>query len=204
MSDAAPASSRRRLRRDGAANRRRLLDAAGILVRRSDTPVTVPAVAQAAGLSTATAYRHFASLDDLVTAYLHLVTTQLRDFSHDCPQTGPALFEAVMREWLRLLTINGEAQIQIRSRRGFLERLHEGDAVIGAVRDAWERPIRMLLREDGLPDSVFDPALWMINALLDPREILDLRGQGLTDDQIVSRCLAAIRGAVRGWAAAAE
>lgn len=169
-------------RRDAVRNRRRLLEAAGEILRTRPADVSMPVVANLAGLSVATAYRYFPTLDELLNTYLHQVITLLRDYSHDCPKTGAALFEDVVGEWGRLLQTYGAAMIQLRSRRGLLERLREGDPVITTVRDAWERPIRSLMRELGVADDRFDDALFLYNLLFDPREVLDLIGAGMSQD----------------------
>jgi AcrR family transcriptional regulator len=163
------------MRKDAEQNRRRLLDAAGDLLRTDPATVTVPRIAERAGLSPATAYRYFPSLDNLLDAYLENVIAALRDYSHDCPKRGTALFEDVVAEWARLITIYGPAMVQLRSRRGFLGRLQASDRVVVIVRDAWERPIRSVLRALGIPDEHFDRALFIYNILFDPREILGLQ-----------------------------
>nr|WP_279497819.1 hypothetical protein [Actinomadura rubrisoli] len=94
------------------------------------------------------------------------------------PKTGKALFEDVVREWGRLLTVYGTATIHLRSRQGFLERPRGGDEVIGAVRDAWERPVRSVMRALDVPDDQFDYALFLNNIIFDPREVLDLTAVG--------------------------
>ena len=93
----------------------------------------------------------------------------------------------MVRQWLILLHTYGVAMIQLRSKEGFLKRLRERDAVIETVRDAWERPIRALLREFAVPDSEFEYALFLYNLLFDPRELLDLADLGLSDDEILNR-----------------
>ncbi|MEV7979878.1 TetR/AcrR family transcriptional regulator [Streptomyces sp. NPDC086519] len=163
--------------------------------------MSVARIAQRAGLSSATAYRYFPSLDELLTTYLHDVIVRLRDYSHDCPKTSTALFEDVVHEWGRLLTMYGTAMIQLRSREGFLHRLRSNDAVISTVRDAWERPVRSVMRKLGVPDDQFDHALFLYNVLFDPREVLDLVGEGLPLDDALDRLIAAYYGALRGWAA---
>jgi hypothetical protein len=65
--------------------------------------------------------------------------------------------------------------VQLRSRRGFLERLDADDPTVVIVRDAWERPIRSVLRALNIPDEHFDHALFIYNLRFDPREILDLQ-----------------------------
>jgi AcrR family transcriptional regulator len=150
--------------------------------------------------SPATAYRYFPSLDELLNTYLHDVIIGLRDYSHDCPKTGKALFEDVVHEWGRLLTIYGRAMIQLRSRQGFLERLRGDDEVIGTVRDAWERPVRAVMRKLDIPDDQLDYVLFLYSIIFDPREVLDLVGRGLSVDDALDRLIAAYYGALRGWA----
>src|SRR4051812_39926401 len=55
-------------RKDAAANRERVLDAATELVRRDGERVPMADIARAAGVGVGTLYRHFASRDDLFAA----------------------------------------------------------------------------------------------------------------------------------------
>ncbi|HXR72591.1 TetR/AcrR family transcriptional regulator [Actinocrinis sp.] len=190
------------MRRDAIRNRRKLLDATGELLREGSGAAVMPAIAERAGLSVATAYRYFPSLDELLNAYLLGVVVQLRNFSHDCPKTGPALFEDVVREWARLLRHYGPGMIQIRSHTGFLTRLRHNDEVITPVRDTWERPIRTVLRHLDVSDEHFDHALFLFNIMFDPREILDLINTGFTEEDAVAGLTSAYYGAVQGWAQA--
>jgi AcrR family transcriptional regulator len=153
------------------------------MLRESPDSVTVVAVARRAGLSPATAYRHFPSLDDLRDAYLLDVMRVLRDYSRASTATGPALFDEVLKEWGCLLNRHGTAMVQLRSRRGFLQRLRDHDPVITAVHDAWGRPIRELTATHDRPDEIFLHALMLANVLFDPREVLDLvdAGQPVVD-----------------------
>lgn len=198
--DAAPAGKGRSLRRDAAANRERILDAAGELLRTDPLQASMPSIARMAGVGTATAYRYFPTLEGLLNSYLLSVVTRLRDYSHDRPTTGARLFDEVASEWLRLLQTYGAAMVQLRSRQGLLERLNAHDRVIVILRDAWERPIRAVLRTEKLADEYFEAALLIYNVLFDPREVLDLRTTGMTDEDIRVRLTAAFKAAVRGWA----
>lgn len=193
-------TTHRGMRRDAVRNRRRLLEAAGEILRTDPGAAAMPLVAERAGLSVATAYRYFPSIDELLGAYLHSVVVQLRNYSHDCPKTGVALFEDVAAEWARLLRTYGTAMVQLRSRQGFLARLRAGDELITTVRDAWERPIRSVMRHLGVPDEHFDHALFLYNLMFDPREILDLTGAGLPEQVVVRNLAQAYYGALRGWA----
>jgi AcrR family transcriptional regulator len=189
-------------RRDAVRNRRKLLDAVGEILSREPHALNMPMVAERAALSVATAYRYFPSLEDLLTGYMREVVLELRDYSHDCPKTGAALFEDVAIHWVHQLQLHGPAIIQLRSRKGFLRRLLDNDELIAILRDAWERPIRGVLRQFGVPDEHFNHALFLYNVLFDPREILDLIDTGLPESEAVNRLIAAFYGAVQGWAQA--
>jgi AcrR family transcriptional regulator len=160
----------------------------------------MPAIAERAGLSTATAYRYYSALDDLLNEYLHRVIVTLRDYSHDCPKTGPALFADVAQEWARLLASYGTAMVQLRSRSGFLTRLRGNDPVISTVREAWERPVRGVMRHLAIPDEHFEHALFLCNIMFDPREILDLIDTGLTREEALNHLTQAYSHALIGWA----
>lgn len=186
-------------RQDAVRNRNKLLAAAGEILTTDPAAVSMPAVAQQAGLSVATAYRYFSTLEELISAYVYSTIVELRNFSHDCPLTGTALFEAVAAERVSLVRVHGAATVQVRSRQGFIARLREQDPVISAVRDIWERPIRSVLRHFELGDAHFEHALFLYNVLFDPRDILDLLAADLDEAEVVRRLTGAFYGAVRGW-----
>lgn len=174
----------------------------GEVLRADSDSATMPVVAERAGLAVATAYRYFSTIEELRTAYLHNVIVQLRDYSHDCTKTGPALFEDVVAEWARLLRTYGPAMIQIRSRHGLLARLRAGDELITTARDTWERPIRGVLRHLGISDLRFEHALFLHNVIFDPREIEDLVRAGLAEGRALHNLVQAYYGALQGWAQA--
>jgi hypothetical protein len=96
--------------------------------------------------------------------------------THGSLNTGPRAYGHVCGESPTGAKKGGcRTLVQLRSRRGFLERLQASDRVVVIVRDAWERPIRSVLRALGIPDEHFDRALSIYNLLFDPREILDLQ-----------------------------
>ena len=190
------------MRKDAVQNRRQLIDAAEAVLGQAPQPVTMGDIAKAAGLSVATAYRFFPSLDDLLNAFLRQIVVRLRDYSHDCNSKGPQLYEDVVEEWIRLVGIHGRGMAKARSRRGYLERLRERDPVITAVRDAWERPVRAVMKQEDIPEDQFEFGLLLHNQLFDPREILDLMGHGLEPATIKARLTSAYYGALRGWSTA--
>lgn len=185
---------------DAQRNRARLLRAAGALFR-TDESVTMPAIAERAELSVATAYRFFPSLHDLRSEYLRSVIAELADYSERSAATGGALFDDVLGEWLRLQQKYGDAIIHLRSREGYLTRLHSGEPVITTVRLAWSEPVGQLLAHLGIQDLDIEDALYLHNILFDPRDVRDLRSQrGWTDAVIARRLTDAYCALLRSWA----
>jgi AcrR family transcriptional regulator len=190
---------RSRSDRKSQGNRERLLDAAGEVMRSDPDHASMAVIAERAGVSMATAYRYFPSLADVLNGYLQRVYIQLRDASHDCPATGRELYSSVIEEWLHLVEIYGRAMVQLRPRSGLLARLYQHDLVVTTSRDAWERPLRAVLRQEALPDDLFDYAFFLHNMMFDAREILDLSDNGLTQDEIRTHLSSAFIGALKAW-----
>jgi AcrR family transcriptional regulator len=200
--EAAPCGGRK-LRSDTLRNRRRLLEAVGELAREAPDQLTMQAVASRAEIGPATAYRYYSSMEDLLGAYVLSVVEELRDFSVTSTAQGLPLFNAVVDKWVDLLAEHGPALVQLRSRRGYLERLHSGNEIIAAVRNAWREPVRGLLDDIGLPDEMLEYALFLSNMIFDPREIQDLlRETAMSRRDVITRLTEAYRGALRGWAQA--
>ncbi|NQX26592.1 TetR/AcrR family transcriptional regulator [Microbacteriaceae bacterium VKM Ac-2854] len=192
------------MRSDQERNRRRIVKAAVFLVARKGSAVRMADIADRADVSTATAYRHFASVDDVLAEFRDDVGRQLLDFSSHCEASGVALLEAVSQEWVRLVVKNGAAMIHSRSDQGYLKRLRAGTAYLSAQAEAVGRPITEAAAELGIPD-LGDEGLFLWNVLFDPREIHDLlETVGLTGPQIGTRLVLTFTGAMRGWAAARE
>jgi len=191
------------LRSDTRRNRRRLLEAVGELAREAPDELTMQAVASRAEIGPATAYRYFSSLDEVLAAYVFSVVQELNEFTATSTAQGRPLFNAVVDKWADLLAEHGPALVQLRSRRGYLERLHDGNEIIAAMRDAWADPVRGLLDDIGLPDEMLEYALFLNNMMFDPREVHDLLRQGnLSRREVITRLTEAYCGALRGWARA--
>ena len=190
-----------RLRSDTRRNRRRLLEAAGQIAREAPDQLTMKDVATRAEIGQATAYRYYATMDDVLAAYVRGVVEELRDFSTSRGAAGRPLFDAVVDRWVDLLAEHGPVMVQLRSRRGFLERLHAGNETIVAVREAWSRPVEGLLADLGLPAQLLEHALFLHNMMYDPREIHDLLQEtGMSRREVITRLTEAYLGALRGWA----
>lgn len=156
-------------------------------------------IAKQAEISTATAYRHFASVEDVLAEYRFGVGEKLRDFSLKQDSSGVALLEVVSRKWVDLVVRHGGAMLYTRSGEGYLARLRQGTYYLTVQADALDRPLRETCEELGL-EPLGDEALFLWNILFDPREILDLINTvGLTKDQASRRLVAALKGAMTGW-----
>lgn len=188
------------MRSDTERNRRRLVKAAAHLVARRGSSVRMTDVAERAEVSTATAYRHFGSVDEILAQFRFDVGERLLDFSRKCDEQGLDQLEAVCSHWVRLVVKHGGAMVHTRSEQGYLARLRastqyltvQGEALLPAIAGASE--------ELGVEDPA-DEALFLWNIMFDPREIFDLLNTvGLTEEQVSQRLFAAFCGALVGWA----
>ncbi|MFJ4171443.1 TetR/AcrR family transcriptional regulator [Paenarthrobacter sp. NPDC089714] len=193
------------MRSDTQRNRRQLVKAAGQLFASRRGPISMTDVAKHAEISTATAYRHFPSVEDILAEYRFGVGEKLRDYSLKQQElAGVELLTAVSRKWVDLVTRHGGAMLYTRSGEGYLARLRSGAFYLTVQADALERPLREACEELGLP-PIGDEAMFLWNILFDPREILDLINTvKLTKDQATARLIAALKGALAGWSADRE
>lgn len=190
------------MRSDTQRNRALLVRAASELFEASADPVNMSTIARKAQVSPATAYRHFASVEDVLAAYRHDVSCRLRDYSRERQdhESGLALLDAVCRHWVSLVLVHGHAMVQMRSRRGYLDRLRAGTDYLTVQAEALHRPLQETTAELDLVD-LGDEAVFLWNALFDPRDILDLVGTvGLTEQQTATRLISTLCAALVGWA----
>nr|WP_170067957.1 TetR/AcrR family transcriptional regulator [Lentzea guizhouensis] len=178
-----------------------MLDAATHVLRDEPATATMQSIAQKASLSQATAYRHFPSVEALVVAYHEDVMASLVEHGERSRKTGKELFEHQVSCWVRMQGVHGPVIVRFWSQRGFLERLRTSDAAAALSCRAWDRAVRGVLIELELPDPLLPVGRFLLNALFDPREILDLKkAAGLPDEQVVRRLSDAFYGALSGWA----
>ncbi|WP_125610456.1 TetR/AcrR family transcriptional regulator [Specibacter cremeus] len=190
------------MRSDTQRNRRQLVKAAGRLFAGTTAPISMSDLAKAAEISPATAYRHFASVEDVLAEFRFGVGEKLRDFSVKQSASGLDLLDAVSRKWIALVVRHGGAMVHTRSGEGYLARLDAGAYYLTIQAEALERPLTEACDELGIA-HLGREAMFLWNILFDPREIFDLRDTlHLAEDQIGTRLLAALRGALGGWAAA--
>jgi AcrR family transcriptional regulator len=185
-------------RRDSRQSRGKLLEATGVMLAEGNRPRSLEHVAVEAGLSVATAYRHFASLDHLLQAYAHQTILAMVDFASEQTATGGELLRLLTKEWIRVTKERGSAMVQLRSRRGWLARREDGDPIIRDTCLYLEPAVRGILAEERLPDAGLEFALFLWNITFDPREILDLVATlGWSDGQVLNRLLRSYHAGLR-------
>lgn len=163
-------------------------------------PATLSELAREAGMSTATAYRHFQSLDEVSQAYLVETMTKLREQATVCEETGFDLLHAVSRFWIAIVQEHGGVLVQIRSRRGFYDRMRQGVASTELGFEARRRALTEVLAELGLPASMLEDAAMLYNTMFDPRDIIDLISlRGLDPERATKVLVSSFVGALKGW-----
>jgi AcrR family transcriptional regulator len=188
------------VRSDVRANRERLVKAASHLRSRAGTNgVSMGDVADLAGMSQATAYRHFSSVDAVLQEFRRSVGAKLLNFTDAQTLSGVALLDAVSRQWIQLVLAHGQAMIQTRSSEGYLRRLRNRPSYLSDQALALQRPLTQACTELGLPEPG-DEGMFLWNIFFDPREITDLGSAGGMSETMVGDLLVAtFLGALRGW-----
>ena len=191
----------RRERMDTKRNRARLLAAVREVVRDSDGDhISMQDVAERAELSTATAYRYFSSVADLIVAYRIAVVKELLDYRKTLTAHGTELFELLVFERGRQNLVHGHTMARLRSSTGFLTRLQGDEQVILLTRQVWESPVREVIEEFGLPADRLPHGLFLCNLFLDPRDFLDLvDSTDMGPDEVSRHLISAFYGALRAW-----
>lgn len=186
------------LRLDTQRNRSLLVSAAGRLYGVGGT-ATMTELAAEAGISTATAYRHFASVDEVLAAYRYEVGRELMAFSMTQETRGVELLRSVSRRWVQLVVLHGRSMIHTRSAEGYLARIRDGAYYLTIQAEALHRPLEEASR-DLATGPLGNEALFLWNIFFDPREIFDLiNSVGLTADEASDRLTSTFIGALKGW-----
>jgi AcrR family transcriptional regulator len=194
----------RPMRSDTERNRKNLIQAGARLFEHADNPISLAEIAAEAGVSVATAYRQFTSVEEVLNAYRQEVGQLLLDFSLSQSCEGLQKLENISRRWIKLVRENGAAMVPMRNRRGYLERLWEGADYLKVQADALRPALREAMGEMDLPD-IGDKAIFLWNILFDPREIFDLLDTvGLTEKQVGTQLMSVLIGGLRGFATANE
>lgn len=195
-----PAPGRqRRVRSDSLRNELALVAAVGELLKENPEDATMPAVAERAGLSLATAYRYFPTLDSLHRRFMLSVVEKVLVETQDLDGSGEERFEAILKRWLSVVDEYGPAMVLVRSREGFLTRLEQREPQTVVLDSIWGSAIRGMMADAGVPAARYEFALSLYNALLNSREILDLRvAKGMGDEELSRHLIGVFKGALSG------
>ncbi|NGN63584.1 TetR/AcrR family transcriptional regulator [Streptomyces sp. A7024] len=187
------------LRRDSAQTRERLLDAAGRLLAERGPAFTLPDLARAAEVASATVYRHFADVPDVHRAYYHrLVAGLTGDLAAASARTrGLRRFEAVCEAWTACAVRWGRAATHIRSAEGFLERVERGESGTTALYRQLAPVVAELLADGEIPEQDERYAVLMWVTVFDERVMVDLtRTLGWSARRIARELSASLLGAL--------
>jgi AcrR family transcriptional regulator len=126
----------RRPRKDAAANRERVLDAATELVRRDGEKVPMAQIAEHAGVGVGTVYRHFPTREDLLGALVHRSFGLALDNARAAAAHPGTALEGVRLFFLATL----------RDRERFVLPLHGGPRVFTRATRERQAAVRAVLR----------------------------------------------------------
>jgi AcrR family transcriptional regulator len=163
------------LRSDAQRTRARLLEAAGELLA-AETALTLSDVAAAAGVSTATAYRHFESADHVAFSFVagFLDDVEHRTVSAALSDEPTQRMHELCGIWVETVLDWGPALAYLRSPEGFLaRRARQEPEVTRSLRHIEPALAALLPSAASSADLSYAVAVW--NALADPREVLDQR-----------------------------
>lgn len=166
-------------RRDGRLSRSRLLRATADMLATGED-FTLADVAAAAGVSTATAYRHFQSASDIAQAFVAGFLDDVEDritTATDPPDSDPERrLLQLCRIWVGTVIDWGPALAHLRSPEGFLARRARQEPEMHRSLRHLEPTMRAVLARTssaGVTEEELAYALSIWNALADPREVLD-------------------------------
>ena len=190
-----------RPRRDTARTRDRLLDAAGDLLAERGRAFTLPDLARASGVATATVYRHFADVRDVHAAFyerlLGGLVAELVEVRDATP--GAERLDRMAETWVERVIRWGRAATRIRSADGFLERARAGDGLIDGMHGALAPVVADLVAIGAIPPQDVDYAVLLWITIFDERVVVDLRATlGWTAPRIARSLTGSLLGAWRG------
>ena len=130
-----PRDVKRQPRKDAAANRERVLDAATVLVRRDGEKVPMAQIAEHAGVGVGTVYRHFATREDLLGELVY------RSFGIAVENSrAAAAYPGSALEGIRTFFL-----ATLRDRERFVLPLHGGPPVFTAATLRRQKDVRTIL-----------------------------------------------------------
>lgn len=188
-------------RSDSRATHARLIEATGrLLEERQNLSFNIPDVAREAGVSAATVYRYFHSIEEAIETYISgfvddFVSARLA--RPDEELEGALGLYTIGEDYVKTADRWGPGMIHVRSPIGFLARRRAGDRIIVTVSDLASEVIISGMEELGLELRDLDFALLLWNDIFDPREIAELRSvQKWSVEEVSDRLTSAFIGAI--------
>lgn len=192
------------LRADTLRTRQKLLDAAGDLLRERGLAFTLPDLARHSGVSTATTYRHFEDVHAVYTGFYRRTQNALLARLRTTDEPDPLhTFEAMCHEWVLSANSWGRAATHIRSARGYLERIRDGDdPLLTELDTTLAGVVRRLVESGELPevDLRYSVLIWITT--FDERVIVDLTETLGWDPRRIAETLG--RSVLAAWVASAD
>jgi AcrR family transcriptional regulator len=167
----------RKARSDYLMSRGALLGAAErLLVDRRDAGFSLAVLAREAGVSTATAYRHFSDVRQVLEAYYENLVEELLTELSAIPAGLPPVdrFEKACRIWVRHASRWSRAAVFIRSPDGFLARLRAGDPLVTRIHGVLAPLVTDLMRAGEIATQTPEFAVLVWETLFDERVMVDL------------------------------
>ncbi|MFJ1455930.1 TetR/AcrR family transcriptional regulator [Nocardia sp. N2S4-5] len=163
-------------RSDAQRSRLLLIDAVRSLLQSGRVGFSMPELAAAAGVGVATAYRHFPTPQDAMQAFHRRAIEQLiAALDAVDPGLEPVQrFHRCCQTWVEQAMQWGPAVRYVRSSKGFVERLADGDESITALHDHLTGVLDALARAGQTTeyDLTYAVLLWI--TIFDERVVYDL------------------------------
>ncbi len=178
------------LRSDSQRTRVALIEAIGTYVgEHGTTPERLADVAAHSGISLATVYRHFSSVDELVQAHVVQLPKRAAELFAEVGQRAVtdhaerARFHRWNESWVQASVEFGPTAVYLRSPVGFLARRASGDVTVNFVCNQ----VEPLLEPFAHKTYGIVALLTTWNAVSDPREILDLNATAKWSKKRIAR-----------------
>ena len=175
------------LRSDARRTRDRLLDAAAELLESDGQHFTLPDLARQAGVGTATVYRHFADVAEVLAVVevqsIEALTAAIS--AVDGSMDARDRFDAICALWVGRSSRESAPVRFLRSPEGVLQRVHRGDPSITGLVAALGLVVEALVTESVVPEQDLTAAVLVWITLFDERTVVDLsRTHGWTTHKI--------------------
>lgn len=172
------AAPRAATRSDAIAMRQVILSAAGELIAECGHDFGLPELARRAGVGTATVYRHFDGVPDVVEQYHSGLIFELTAALRAVSQVGGSrrVFERYCARWVESAERWGPAAVRIRPHEGVLTR-SDGDHPQSRELYSTLAPLLAeLMTDEVIPGQSTEFAVLLWVTVFDERLILELRG----------------------------